>query len=82
MARTAWAPRAAIRSPEIPTASVAGASGRPVQATQLIHALAADDPFALREAYAEAYGRGETWRKLLDEAVSLLPETARVALDA
>ena len=53
-----------------------------VQATQLIHALAADDPFALRETYAEARGRGEGWRKLLDEAVSLLPETARVALDA
>jgi len=51
-----------------------------VQATQLIHALSADDPFALREAYGEARGRGEAWRKLLDEAVSLLPETARAAL--
>ena len=51
-----------------------------VQATQLIHILAQDDPFALREAYAEAHGRGEAWRKLLDEAVSLLPETARAAL--
>ena len=53
-----------------------------VQATQLIHALAQDDPFALREAYAEAHGRGEAWRKLLDEAVTLLPETARAALGA
>lgn len=52
------------------------------QAQALIHALAQDDPFALREAYAEARGRGEVWRKLLDEAVTLLPETARVALDA
>ncbi|HQR91363.1 MAG TPA: GSU2403 family nucleotidyltransferase fold protein, partial [Caulobacter sp.] len=52
------------------------------QAKALIHALSADDPFALREAYAEARGRGEVWRKLLDEAVTLLPETARVALDA
>ena len=51
-----------------------------VQATQLIHALSADDPFALREAYGEARERGEAWRKLLDEAVSLLPETARAAL--
>lgn len=53
-----------------------------LQATQLIHALSADDPFALREAYAEARGRGEVWRTLLDEAVSLLPEAARVALNA
>jgi len=52
------------------------------QARMLIHALAQDDPFALREAYAEARGRGETWRKLLDEAVSLLPETAKGALEA
>jgi len=52
------------------------------QAQALIHALAQDDPFALREAYAEARGRGEAWRKLLDEAVTLLPETARAALDA
>jgi len=52
------------------------------QAQSLIQALSADDPFALREAYAEARGRGEAWRKLLDEAVSLLPQTAQVALDA
>ena len=52
------------------------------QAQALIHALAQDDPFALREAYAEARDRGETWRQLLDEAVSLLPETAQAALQA
>ncbi|KQY31041.1 hypothetical protein ASD21_08210 [Caulobacter sp. Root1455] len=51
------------------------------QAQALIHALTQDDPFALREAYAEARERGETWRKLLDEAVSLLPETAKAALE-
>lgn len=53
-----------------------------LQAEQLIEILAQDDPFALREAYAEARDRGETWRKLLDEAVSLLPATARAALSA
>jgi len=52
------------------------------QARALIDALAQDDPFALRDAYAEARDRGETWRQLLDEAVSLLPETARAALQA
>jgi hypothetical protein len=52
------------------------------QATQLIHLLARDDPFALRDAYAEARGRGDAWRRLLDEAVSLLPETAQAALEA
>lgn len=51
-----------------------------LQAQQLIEALAEEDPFALRDAYAEARGRGATWRKLLDEAVSLLPEAARAAL--
>lgn len=51
------------------------------QATALIQALAQDDPFALRDAYAEARERGETWRTLLDEAVSLLPEAARAALE-
>ncbi|TCS13559.1 GSU2403 family nucleotidyltransferase fold protein [Caulobacter sp. BK020] len=53
-----------------------------LQATQLIQALAQDDPFALREAYGEARDRGETWRKLLDEAISLLPKTAKAALEA
>jgi hypothetical protein len=51
------------------------------QAQALIHALAQDDPFALRDAYGEARDRGETWRTLLDQAVSLLPETARGALE-
>jgi len=50
------------------------------QAQALIHALALDDPFALGAAYAEARGRGEQWATLLDEAVSLLPDTARAAL--
>ncbi len=50
------------------------------QAQALIRALGEDDPYALRDAYAEARGRGEAWRKLLDEAVSLLPEDARRAL--
>nr|WP_295107507.1 GSU2403 family nucleotidyltransferase fold protein [uncultured Caulobacter sp.] len=51
-----------------------------LQAGQLIQVLAQDDPFALRDAYAEARDRGETWRKLLDEAVSLLPAEARAVL--
>lgn len=53
-----------------------------LQAAQLIEILAQEDPFALREAYAEARERGEAWRELLDQAVSLLPEPARVALEA
>lgn len=52
-----------------------------LQAAQLIQILAQDDPFALRDAYAEARDRGEAWRTLLDEAVSLLPETARAGLN-
>ncbi len=51
------------------------------QAAALIQALAQDDPFALREAYAEARDRGEAWREALDQAVSLLPAEARTALD-
>lgn len=51
------------------------------QAEALIQALALDDPFPLREAYAEARDRGETWRELLDQAVSLLPVEARAALE-
>ncbi|HYG27570.1 MAG TPA: GSU2403 family nucleotidyltransferase fold protein [Caulobacteraceae bacterium] len=51
-----------------------------MQATHLIEILARQDPFALREAYAEARGRGPAWRELLDQAVSLLPPTAREAL--
>lgn len=51
------------------------------QAQALIHALAQDDPFALRDAYAEARERGEAWRELLDQAASLLPTDARTALD-
>ncbi|ATC32789.1 hypothetical protein CA606_10790 [Caulobacter vibrioides] len=51
------------------------------QAETLIHALAQEDPFALREAYAEARDRGEAWRELLDQAVSQLPEPARAALE-
>lgn len=51
------------------------------QAETLIHALTQDDPFALRDAYAEARDRGETWRTLLDEAVSLLPAPARALLE-
>ncbi|MET3665343.1 GSU2403 family nucleotidyltransferase fold protein [Caulobacter sp. 1776] len=52
-----------------------------LQAAQLIEILAEDDPFALRDAYAEARERGEAWRELLDQAVSLLPHTARAALE-
>lgn len=51
-----------------------------LQAAHLIEALALEDPFALRDAYAEAQDRGPEWRRLLDEAVSLLPESARAAL--
>ena len=51
------------------------------QAQALIRALAVDDPFALRDAYAEARGRGEAWRKLRDEAVSLLPDDVRATLE-
>ena len=52
------------------------------QAASLIEALGVIDPFALRDAYAEARDRGAEWRRLLDEAVSLLPEPARAALPA
>lgn len=52
-----------------------------LQAAQLIHALAHDDPYALRDAYAEARDRGEAWRVLLDEAVGLLPPEARAILE-
>lgn len=51
------------------------------QAASLIEALGVVDPFALRDAYAEARDRGPEWRKLLDEAVSLLPEAAKLALE-
>ena len=51
------------------------------QAQALIHALTQDDPFALRDAYAEARDRGEAWRELLDQAISLLPADARAALE-
>lgn len=51
------------------------------QAQALIHALAHDDPYALRDAYAEARDRGEAWRVLLDEAVGLLPPDARAILE-
>jgi hypothetical protein len=47
-----------------------------------IHTNVADLIDQLRIAQIETFGRSEGWRKLLDEAVSLLPETARVALDA
>lgn len=50
------------------------------QAQTLIGVLAETDPFALREAYAEALARGPAWRKALEEAASLLPEAARAAL--
>lgn len=53
-----------------------------LQAAHLIEILAEEDPFVLREAYSEARDRGQQWRSLLDEAVSLLPETARTVLDA
>jgi hypothetical protein len=52
------------------------------QAQALIHALAQDDPFALRDAYAEARDRGEAWQEALDQAVSLLPADARVVLES
>lgn len=51
------------------------------QAQALIEALSLDDPFALREAYAEARDRGEVWRKLLAQAVTLLPAETRAALE-
>ena len=51
------------------------------QAAQLIDVLTQDDPFALREAYAEARDRGEAWREALDQAISLLPAEARTALE-
>ena len=51
-----------------------------LQAAHLIQALSLEDPFALRDAYAEARGRGPSWRELLDQAVSMLPEAARAAL--
>lgn len=50
------------------------------QAASLILALREIDPFTLRKAYAEARERGPSWRELLDEAVSLLPQAARAAL--
>ena len=53
-----------------------------MQAATLIEILSRKDPFALRDAYAEARDRGPEWRKLLDEAVSLLPGPARSALTA
>lgn len=52
-----------------------------MQAETLIEILGRKDPFALRDAYGEARDRGPEWRKLLDEAVSLLPETARAVLE-
>lgn len=39
------------------------------------------DPFALSDAYGEARDRGPEWRRLLDEAVSLLPEQARAVIE-
>lgn len=53
-----------------------------LQAEVLIELLGRKDPFALRDAYGEARDRGPEWRKLLDEAVSLLPGPARAALSA
>lgn len=52
-----------------------------LQAAHLIEALSLEDPFALRDAYGEARDRGPEWRKLLDEAVSLLPEATRAILE-
>lgn len=51
------------------------------QAVSLIEALGVIDPFALRDAYGEARDRGPEWRKLLDEAVTLLPASARAVLE-
>jgi hypothetical protein len=51
-----------------------------LQAEQLIEALSLEDPFSLRDAYDEARDRGAEWRRLLDQAVSILPEPARAAL--
>lgn len=51
-----------------------------LQAAHLIAALALEDPFALRDAYAEARDRGPEWRRLLDEAVTLLPEAHQAIL--
>lgn len=52
-----------------------------LQAAHLIEALSLEDPFALRDAYSEARDRGAEWRRLLDEAVSLLPEATRATLE-
>lgn len=52
-----------------------------LQAAHLIEALSLEDPFALRDAYAEARDRGPEWRRPLDQAVSLLPEAARAVLE-
>ncbi len=52
-----------------------------LQSAHLIEALTVEDPFALRDAYGEARDRGPEWRRLLDEAVSLLPEPARAVLE-
>lgn len=48
-----------------------------MQAETLIEILGKKDPFSLRDAYREARDRGPEWRRLLDEAVSLLPESPR-----
>lgn len=44
------------------------------QAQTLIEALAEIDPFALREAHAEALGRGPAWRKALQEGANCFPK--------
>ena len=51
------------------------------QAQALIRRPGPDDPLALRDACAEARGPGEAWRKLRDEAVSLLPDDVRATLE-
>jgi hypothetical protein len=47
------------------------------QASALLGVLAEKRPFELREAWDEANARGAIWRKLIAEAMPLLPERTR-----
>lgn len=50
-----------------------------LQASTLLEVLAKKRPFELRDAWREARRRGPVWRKVIDEAVTLLPERSREA---
>ncbi|MFA4873838.1 MAG: GSU2403 family nucleotidyltransferase fold protein [bacterium] len=52
-----------------------------LQSTQLIAALADDEPHELRAAWKDAAGRGKKWSKLLAEAGGLLPELATKVIE-